>query len=79
MTRNNQGRQRARIRYLLQPKRSDAAAPTTETVERWECGVREYEQRFGEPLNEDVKIGVVLALAPPSEPLSREHTHTHTS
>ena len=27
--------------------------------------MREYEQRFGKTLDEDVKIGVILALAPP--------------
>ena len=38
---------------------------TTEAVERWECDRREYEQRFGKTLDEDVRIGVILALAPP--------------
>ena len=40
-----------------------ATCRSTETVERWECDVREYEQRFGETLDEEVKIGVILALA----------------
>ena len=52
--------------YLLPLKRSDAGAQTTLPVERWECDVREYEPRFGNALDEDVKIGVILALAPPS-------------
>ena len=57
---NNKGRQRVR----LQPKRAESILQTTEAVERWECDVREYEQRFGKTLDEDVKIGVILALAP---------------
>ena len=52
------------MQNLLPPKRSDAGAHTTLTVERWEFDVREYEARFGNAL--DVKIGVILALAPPS-------------
>ena len=48
---------------LLQSKRSVAVAQTTRTVERWECDVREYECRFGKALEEDGKIGVILALA----------------
>ena len=31
----------------------------TETVVRWERDVREYEQRIGKTLDEDVKIGVI--------------------
>ena len=61
---NNKGRQRIKMQYLLQPKRAESILQTTETVERWECDVREYEQRFGMTLDEDVKIGVVFALAP---------------
>ena len=61
---NNEGRQRVRMRYLLQPKRAESIPQTTEAVGRWECDVRKYEQRFGKTLNEDVKIGVILALAP---------------
>ena len=52
--------------YLLQPKRSDAVAQVTLTGERWECDLRESEQRFGKALDKDVKMGVILALAPPS-------------
>ena len=44
----------------------------TKAVERWECDVREYEQRFGKTLDEDVKIGVILALAP-----SQVQNHCH--
>ena len=62
---NNKGRQRVRMHYLLQPKRSESILQTSEAVERWECDVREYEQRFGKTLDEEVKIGVILALAPP--------------
>ena len=58
---NNKGRQRVRMQYLLQPKTSESILLTTEAVERWECDVREYEQRFGNNLDEDVKIGVILA------------------
>ena len=61
---NNKGRQRVRIQYLLQPKRAESIVPTTEEVERWECDVREYEQKFGKTLDEDAKIGVILPLAP---------------
>ena len=53
------------MQYLLQPKRSESILQTTEAVERWECDVREYEQRCGKTLDTDVKIGVMLALAPP--------------
>ena len=61
---DNTGRQRVRMQYLLQPKRAESVPQTTEAVERWECDVREYEQRFGKTLDEDVKIGVAFALAP---------------
>ena len=53
---STKGRQRVRMQYLLQPKRSESVLQTTESVERWECDVREYEQRFGKNLGEDVKI-----------------------
>ena len=49
------------MQYPSQPKRAESILQTTETVERWECDVREYEQRFGKMLDEDVKIGVILA------------------
>ena len=44
--------------YLLQLKRSKSILQTTETVELWERDVSKN-------LDEDVKIGVILALAPP--------------
>ena len=44
---NNKGRQRVRMQYLLQSKRCESILQTTEAAERWECDVREYEQRFG--------------------------------
>ena len=47
------------MQYLLQPKRSKSILQTTEAVERWECDVREYEQRFSKTLDEHVKIGVI--------------------
>ena len=50
------------MRHVLQP---NAILQTTETVERWECDLREYVQRSGKTLDEDVKIGVILAVAPP--------------
>ena len=62
---NNQGRQRVRMQYLLQLKQPESILEATETVERWECDVRENEQRFGKTLDEGVKIGVILALSPP--------------
>ena len=61
---SNKGRQRVRMQYLLQLKRAESILQTTEAVERWECDVREYEQRFGKTFDEDIKIGVILALAP---------------
>ena len=61
---NNKGRQRARMQYLLQPKRAESIPQTTEAAERCECDVREYDQRFGKTLDEDVKMGVILASAP---------------
>ena len=67
---NNKGRQRVRMQYLFQPKRSESILQTTEAVERW--NVRECEQRFGKTLDEDVKIGVILALAPPQV---QNHSH----
>ena len=69
---NNKGRQRVRMQYLLQPKRAESILQTTATVERLECDVREYEQRFGKTLDEDVKMGVTLALAP-----SKVQNHCH--
>ena len=62
---NKKGRQRVRVQLLLQPNRSESILQTTEVVERWECDVGEYEQRFGKTLDKDVKIGIILALAPP--------------
>ena len=61
---NNKGGQRVRMQHLVQPKRAESIPQTTETVERWECDVREYDQRFGKTLDEDVKISVILALPP---------------
>ena len=48
----------------------------TERDERRECDVREHEQRFGKTLDEDVKIGVVLALEP-SQVQNRCHLNSH--
>ena len=61
----------------LQPKRAESILQTTETVERWECDEREYEQRFGKTLDEDVKKGVSLGVgtAGSAEPLPLQHTH----
>ena len=70
------GRPRVRMQFLLQPKRSESILQTTEAVERWECDVGEYEQRFGENLDEDVEIGVILALAPPQVQSCR-HLNSH--
>ena len=73
---NNKGRQRVRMQYLLQPKRAESVPQTTEAVERWECDVRDYEQVFGKTLDEDVKIGVILALAP-LQKQNRCHLNSH--
>ena len=56
---------RSRMQNLLQRKRSGSILQATEAVEIWECNGREYGQRFVKNLDEDVKIGVILALAPP--------------
>ena len=74
---SNKGRQRVRMQYLLQPNRAESILQTTETVERWECYVREHEQKFGKTLDEDVKIGVILApgTVASAEPLPLELTH----
>ena len=63
------------MQFLSQPKRAESILQTTETVERWECDVREYEQRFGKTLDGDVKIGVILALAPPQ---AQNHCHLNS-
>ena len=73
---NYEGRQRVQMQYLLQPKRAESILQATEAVERWECDVREYEQRFGKTLDEDVKIGVKLALAP-SQVQNNCHLNSH--
>ena len=72
---NNKGRRRVRMQHLLQPKLSVSILQTTEAVERWKCDVREYEPRFGKTLDEDVKISVILALAPPQV---QNHCHLHS-
>ena len=73
---NNKGRQTSADAVLVTwPKRSESILQTTEAVERWECDVREYEKRFGKTLNEDVKMGVILALAPPQV---RNHCHLNS-
>ena len=64
------------MQYLLQPKRSQTILQTTAAVERWECDVREHEQRFGKNLDEEVKIGVILALAAP-EVRNPCHSNSH--
>ncbi len=55
-----------RMHQLLQPLKANDVAGTREAVERWERDVREYEVKFAKPFDEDVKIGVILDLAPPS-------------
>ena len=72
---NNKGRQRVRMQYSLHSKRAESILQTTEAVERWECDVRECEQRFGKTLDEDVKIGVILALA---RPQGQNHCHLNS-
>ena len=65
-------RQRVQMQYSLQRKRAESILQTTEAVESWECDVREYEQRFGKTLDENVKIGVKLPL-----PLPQVQNHCH--
>ena len=74
--------QRKRLQLRLRgeqsfEKRPELIAQTTEAVERWECDVREHEQRFGKLLDEDVMIGVILALVP-SQVLNRFRLNSHT-
>ena len=52
------------MHQLLQPRRADNVADTVESEERWEYDIREYEARFSKALDDDVKIGVILSLAP---------------
>ena len=63
------------MQCFLQPKRSKSILQTTEAVERWKCDVRYYEQIFDKTLDEDVKIGVILALAPPQV---QNHSHLNS-
>ena len=74
---NNKGRQRARMQFLLQPKQAESILRTTETVERRECVVREYEQRFGKTLDEHVKNRrfPCVVTGPSAEPLPLEFAH----
>ena len=46
------------------PNVPESILQTTAAVERWDCDVGQYDKRFGKTLDEDVKIGVILALAP---------------
>ena len=68
---NNNGRQRARMQYLPQPKRFESMLQTT----GWECDEREHEQRSGNTLDVEVKIGVICALAPPQV---QNHCHLNS-
>ena len=63
------------MQFSLQPKRAESILQTIETVESWECDVREYEQRFGKTLDEDVKIGVKLPWPPPQV---QNHCHLNS-
>ena len=56
-------------------KRSETILQTTDAVERSECDVKEHEQKFGKPVDEDVKIGVIVALAPPQV---QDHCHLNS-
>jgi hypothetical protein len=58
----SRGRQRVRMQQLLQPKKPEQVAQTVEAVERWEYDIREYETKFNKQLDDDVKIGVILAM-----------------
>ena len=60
----SRGRQRVRMQQLLQPKKPEQVAQTVEAVERWECNIRGYETKFSKQLDDDVKIGVILAMSP---------------
>ena len=69
--------QRLTQQFVLLEKKRCRILPhrATETVDRWECDVRENEQRFQKALDEDVKIGAILALAPPS---AQNHCHLNS-
>ena len=74
---NITGRQQIQMQCFLQRKRPESIAQTTEAVEIWDRDVREYEQRFGKVLDEDVKIGVIFAVAPsPLQNHCRLNSHT---
>ena len=52
------------MQQLLQPKRPEHVSQTVEAVERWEYDIREYETKFNKEMDDDVKIGVILAMVP---------------
>ncbi len=72
---SSKGRQRARMRQLLQPQKPDDVASTREAIERWEKDIRDYETRFNKTFDEDVKIVVTVDLAP----FSVQHCHLSAS
>ena len=68
----SKGRQRVRMRQLLQPQKPNDISGTRESIEKWERDVRDYETRFQKSFDEDVKIGVVIDMAPLSV---QQHCH----
>ncbi len=67
-TPGSKGRQRMRMRQLLQPQKPTDIAGTREAVERWMNDVRDYETRFANAFDEDVKIGVIIERAATPSP-----------
>ena len=65
------------MQYLLQPRRPEKIPQTTEAVERWDGVVGELEQSFDKMLDENVRIGVVLALEQFQEQ-NHCHLNSHT-
>ena len=70
----SRGRQRVRMQQLLQPRKPEQVAQAVEAVERWKYDIREYETKFNKQLDDDVKIGDILAMSPlcRAEPLPLE-------
>ncbi len=58
----SKGRQRGRMRQLLQPQKPNDVASTREAIECWEKNIRDYETRFNKAFDEDVKIDVIVDL-----------------
>lgn len=61
---DSRGRQRMRVSIMLQPTKPAKFGDLRGCFEKWERDARDYKTRFSKVMDEDVKIGVVLDLAP---------------